>query len=431
MWFEAGGTYMKIAFVSRESFPLGICGQKGGIGRYVETTATALARNGVAVSVFSESPDSAYREQVVDGVLVHYLPKWMPDDSFDYLFRRVERFLFSLPYIGRQWAILSTKVRRSKIVAAHLHSLSKKIAWDCIEFADCGAEGFFYIVGKGDRLPCCVRVHGPTQMLCTFNNVQESLGWKLLIQAERLAARNAEKVTAPSEFAAQMGQHVWKLSKRYPDVVHNYIDSGIFCAPEKRQPNEKITILYTGRLQMGKGMSLLPELISLLAERGLCFEMRLAGSDTNTAPGGGSVKDWLVSTIPEEHLACVQFLGGLDCASLVKELQRADIGVYMSKCETFGYTCLEAQSCGLPVVTTNVGGTQEVIVSGETGVCVEPDNIEAVCSSILDLATDRELRLAFSERARENARDRFSVDDNICNLLDVYAKLAAMRGAEK
>lgn len=414
---------MKLVFVSRESFPLDGSGQKGGIGRYVETTSRALAKAGVTVSVLAESTDSTYHERRVDEVLVHYLPKWIADSRVDSIVRRVEPLVFSIPLIGKWWSILSTKFRRSCIVSRFIENYSSVHEWDCIEFAECGAEGFIYLL-KRKRLPAGIRVHGPTQMLCDIKGLRKTLGLKTLILAERLAAKSADFITAPSEFAATMATRVWKLTETLPAIVFNYINTEAFRPPstQKIRNGSIPTVFYSGRLEMVKGVSHIPAILSELAKRGLDINIRLAGNDTQTAPGGRSMKEWILANTESDLRRRIVFLGNLGQKDLVSELQNADIGLYLSTTETFGYTCLEAQCCGLPVIATRAGALSEMVVDGATGFLVNNGNISTICDKIELLIRNDTLRQQMSMQAQTNAQKKFSIQKNTAMLRDTYAK---------
>ncbi|HYZ85493.1 MAG TPA: glycosyltransferase family 4 protein [Bryobacteraceae bacterium] len=77
--------------------------------------------------------------------------------------------------------------------------------------------------------------------------------------------------------------------------------------------------------------------------------------------------------------------------SLVDDLQRADVFVYISYAEGLGSAALHAMAAGVPVVASRVGGLPEIVKSGETGLLVdnEPhriaEAIHKVCANRADL----------------------------------------------
>ena len=70
----------------------------------------------------------------------------------------------------------------------------------------------------------------------------------------------------------------------------------------------------------------------------------------------------------------VELKGYLSQKRIVEELHKNDFLVLGSKVETFGVVLIEAQACGLPVVSTNCGGPSDII-SSDTGILVKPGSV--------------------------------------------------------
>ena len=82
-----------------------------------------------------------------------------------------------------------------------------------------------------------------------------------------------------------------------------------------------------------------------------------------------------------------------------------DVLAVPSSRESFGLAALEAMACGTPVVATRVGGLPELIIDGETGMLVPPEDARAMADALLAVLRDRELaaRLGAAGRARAAA----------------------------
>lgn len=76
-----------------------------------------------------------------------------------------------------------------------------------------------------------------------------------------------------------------------------------------------------------------------------------------------------------------------------------------SNADNFPGSVLEAFSCGLPVVTTNVGGIPFLVKEGETGIMVEPDDHEGLAKGVLTLLQDPYLARLFSLNGRKVAEE--------------------------
>jgi glycosyltransferase involved in cell wall biosynthesis len=79
-----------------------------------------------------------------------------------------------------------------------------------------------------------------------------------------------------------------------------------------------------------------------------------------------------------------------------------------SEAEALPMSVLEAMALGRPVVATNVGGTGEAVLDGETGFLAEPGDVEAVTRALVTLAGDRERAAAMGAAGRRRQRERFS-----------------------
>jgi glycosyltransferase involved in cell wall biosynthesis len=79
----------------------------------------------------------------------------------------------------------------------------------------------------------------------------------------------------------------------------------------------------------------------------------------------------------------VAFTGRLDRTDLPHLYALADVFVFPSTTDTFGMVVLEAQACGLPAIVSDVGGPQELVVSGETGFVVRADDRDAWTAAVL------------------------------------------------
>lgn len=90
-------------------------------------------------------------------------------------------------------------------------------------------------------------------------------------------------------------------------------------------------------------------------------------------------------------------------------LNTTDILVSPSQFETYGMAILEAMACGVPVVSTNVGGPSETIVDGETGILVPPENPAALANGVLALLENAARRKQLGQNARARVEQSFSL----------------------
>jgi glycosyltransferase involved in cell wall biosynthesis len=77
--------------------------------------------------------------------------------------------------------------------------------------------------------------------------------------------------------------------------------------------------------------------------------------------------------------------------------------------EPFGRVLLEAAACGIPVVATNVGGTSEIVLDGQTGFLVPPRNTELLALRVTELLTNVLLSRGMGLAARKRAQQDFGI----------------------
>jgi trehalose synthase len=120
-------------------------------------------------------------------------------------------------------------------------------------------------------------------------------------------------------------------------------------------------------------------------------------------------------------------------AMMTNALQRhARIVVQKSLAEGFGLTVAEAMWKARPVIASRVGGIQEQIVDGETGVLLDdPRDLAAFGAAIATLLDDEPAAERMGSRARERVRDRFLNARSLLDYADVIREVLAARVAAR
>ncbi len=181
-------------------------------------------------------------------------------------------------------------------------------------------------------------------------------------------------------------------------------------------------ILYVGTLQPRKNLVRLIQAFARLIARATDIpddlELVLAGQ-----PG------WLSASILGEPRrlgieARVRFPGYLDDADLAPLISGARVYAYPSLYEGFGFPVLEAQACGVPVLTSAASSLPEV--AGDAAWLVDPTDVEAIAAGLHRLLTDQTLRAALIERGYANVR-RFSWARAARQVLDVLEQVGNQR----
>jgi colanic acid/amylovoran biosynthesis glycosyltransferase len=235
----------------------------------------------------------------------------------------------------------------------------------------------------------------------------------------------ADVVTYNCEHAREaletLGCPPWKLRRlRMPIVVSEFA----FRA-RRLQPGEPLRILTVGRLVDKKGHAVAIRAVADVARE------RPVGYDI---VGGGPLAEPLAALVRELELEDVVSLHGARDSTFVRALlDRAHLFVLASAEAPDGdregtpLVLMEAQACGLPVVSTLHAGIPEVVLDGRTGVLVPEHDSGALTEAILELARQHDSWPALGRRGRTHVEQTFDVDPCVEELLDVYACAAAAR----
>ncbi len=103
-------------------------------------------------------------------------------------------------------------------------------------------------------------------------------------------------------------------------------------------------------------------------------------------------------------------------------LRASDILVCPSAFETYGMANIEAMACGIPVVSTNVGGPRETIVDGETGFLVPPNEPGMLAARVIELLGSAERRCQMGHKGRQRVLERYDLRASVARLERVYAE---------
>jgi len=125
------------------------------------------------------------------------------------------------------------------------------------------------------------------------------------------------------------------------------------------------------------------------------------------------------------HLACLPMDDLEENAAMVNALQRrADVVVQKSIAEGFGLTVAEGMWKARPVVASRIGGIQDQIVDGETGVLVDdPMDLVEYGSAVRGLLEDHDEALQIGRAAQARVRDEFLAVRSLMQYLGLFEKI--------
>lgn len=163
-------------------------------------------------------------------------------------------------------------------------------------------------------------------------------------------------------------------------------------------PAGRPMLLFVGRVAHEKNIGFLIESLDLALRLAPDLLLVIAGE----GPALRSLRRLVASKSLEEH---VLFVGYLDRKSTLLDCYAAaDAFVFASRTETQGLVLLEAMALGLPVVSTAVMGTRDIVLPGH-GALVAGDDVNDFAGKIVRVARDPVLRQRLSHEGRAHARE--------------------------
>ena len=169
-------------------------------------------------------------------------------------------------------------------------------------------------------------------------------------------------------------------------------------------PSRVPTVTCASRIVETKGIAELVAAARLLRARGVKARFLLAGdrdSGNSKAFSDATFDAWLAEGV-------VEYLGWR--ANMLEIYAETDIVCLPSwGGEGVPKTLIEASSCELPVVTTDVPGCRDLVRHGESGFVVPPRAVEPLADARQTLIEDAELRRRMGRRGREIVIERFSL----------------------
>jgi glycosyltransferase involved in cell wall biosynthesis len=216
-----------------------------------------------------------------------------------------------------------------------------------------------------------------------------------------------------------VGQHLiedFNLNKKNLRVIYNSVSPELGRSIDKDYAHLKgnPTLSIIARLSAEKGHILLLSAFRQLIRDYPQARLLVVGSGRKQE----ELKDW----VRRENLTTqIIFLGNVpELSSLFKIV---DVSVLPSTLEGLGFSILEAQANGVPVVASSVGGITEVIKDRETGILVKPGNPFELYQGIRLLLEDALLRQEIVNNAKQQIKERFSLDKMVGQVESVYKEL--------
>jgi len=245
----------------------------------------------------------------------------------------------------------------------------------------------------------------PYPMLAIVHHLRSSElrpAWQnwLYARVERLYLRGVDgfvfnSLTTQGAVEALSGQLLPSVVA-YPAADH--IDPQITLDEigQRAMESGPLRLIFVGNLIPRKGLHTLLEAVSRLPADTVCLDV--VGSPDFDPGYTAEIRRRIANRGLE---SAVRLHGALDEAGLRERLRSAQALVLPSSYEGFGIVYLEAMGFGLPCIGSTAGAASEVILDGETGFLIPPEDESALADRLGELAADPRLRLYLSQAARQ------------------------------
>ena len=369
--------------------------QGGGLGTYMRNLAAMLAGRGHTVEIFTAL--DACTEAHTPGITVHEIPA----GRHDFAMRVGDMF-----------------------VARH-----RAMPFDVIEASEYGAD-IKEIAKCAPDVPRVVKLGTATFIIDAINaeytpwwaKARFTLGglrrgrlprpyWRVVHDdddEERAVTLSADEVTSCSRSLLDMTARSWPIdlgAARVIPYVYAPAPGLLAIAPDTRTHR----IVFVGRLEVRKGVIELARAVRRVLAEVPQARFRFVGRSV-PRPGSGEDLQTLLERILGADAECVEFTGGVPYERIPALLADADVAIFPSYWEAFGYVCLEAMAAARGVIGSSAGGMAEIIEDGRTGLLVPPRNPKAVAGAIVALLRNPELRIAMGRAARDHVVTAYSAD---------------------
>lgn len=180
----------------------------------------------------------------------------------------------------------------------------------------------------------------------------------------------------------------------------------------------KYLIFCPRRLEPKNGVEFFVKAVKLLSEKEKNFWGFISGNEYVK-----TYSNFIKNLIKELKLEnYIFFTGPIPNELIVDYYQASDIVILPSLKEAVSISGLEALSCGVPIIGTNVGGIPFIVKNGITGILVQPQNEMEIYKALIKLINNEQLRITMGINGRKFIEDNFSWNIIVNKIIGIYSK---------
>ena len=238
---------------------------------------------------------------------------------------------------------------------------------------------------------------------------------KLRLLVQKWVFRRASKIIVPSNFLGRILVTYYKIPVEKIVTIYNASESKEDFDQDRIEADPH-QIISVGRLVPWKDVGGIIEAVNILRRDFPQIKLVIAGD----GPERKSLEQLLGSIQLKER---VLFLGNISEKETVQWRKKSAIFVLNSLYEGLPHTVLSSFAIGIPVVATNIPGTNEAVIDGQTGLAVPIRDPQALAEGIRRILTDKELAKKLTLNAKKLLEDKFSWPKHIQSLEDTFDKV--------
>lgn len=374
---------MNIALVNSE-YPSRSGQDHGGIASYVYTMACALSKAGNTVHVL-----------IRPGVITEGLGKEVQVHSFDFVPVRTGVSFFQRTLNKNiYWEYGCSQGARE--VIAKIHTDQPLHVVEIPEYNGIASRFF-----RSVPYAVVVNFHTPTQLVDMLNDKKITLPRKKVYTYEKKALQNAYGFRCPSITLKNEITQLYRINPEEVTVIRNPLDTGCFDSIPKKTfgENNRIEILFAGRLERRKGIEIIHERINDILSIDQRIHVTFAGE--TRIDESMEYRQRIEHRVQKEYRDRLWFCGPVTRNQLYMLYRTSDIFLMPSLFENAPYSLLEAMAAQCPVIGADTGGIREIISHGDNGLLFSLSDTRQLCSCINELIRSSYLRQSLVQHAYE------------------------------
>lgn len=196
------------------------------------------------------------------------------------------------------------------------------------------------------------------------------------------------------------------------------IDKFPFKWKEKNKISSTIIVLTVARLVVEKGLEYSIMAIKEVLKRkpDLLLKYYIVGE--------GPLEEGLKKLVNNLKLeSIVKYLGSMDQVQVVKEMTMAHIFLLPSIAEALPVVLMEAQAIGLPIIATDVGSVDEVVIDQKSGFIVPVRDVDALAEKLEYLIEHPEILPGMGQYGRKLVEENYDINKLNQRLVEIYQNL--------